>query len=67
MVIRCLKCESGPKSGPDAKWTPTKRNNCKLDDLRAGFEIAEGYWLGHAENTNFTTYSEQPDCSETAN
>ena len=22
-------------------------HNCKLDDLRAGFEIAEEYWSGH--------------------
>ena len=48
------------------KWKPHIQHNCKLDDLRAGFEIAEGYWFGNAENTNATTYSEQPDCSETA-
>jgi hypothetical protein len=47
MVSSFLKYGSGPQSGPDAKWTPTKRNNCKLDDLWAGFEIAEGYWFGY--------------------
>jgi hypothetical protein len=26
---------------------PETKHNCELDDLRAGFEIAEGYWSGH--------------------
>ena len=27
------------------KWKPNIKHNCQLDDLRAGFEIAEGYWI----------------------
>jgi hypothetical protein len=29
------------------EWEPHIQHNCKLDDLRAGFEIAEGYKIGH--------------------
>jgi hypothetical protein len=29
------------------KWKPYIQHNCKLDDLRAGFEIAERYSIGH--------------------
>ena len=29
------------------------KNNCELDDLRAGFEIAEGHRLGHFAEVNF--------------
>ena len=28
---------------------PKLEHNRKLDDLRTGFEIAEGYWIGHAQ------------------
>ena len=28
-------------------WKPYIQHYRKLDDLRAGFEIAEGYWSGH--------------------
>jgi len=26
---------------------PYMKHNCKLDDLGAGFEIAERYWIRH--------------------
>ena len=29
------------------KWKPHIQHNCKLDDFRAGFEIAKGYWFRH--------------------
>ena len=29
------------------EWRPHIQHNCRLDDLRAGFEIAEGYWIRH--------------------
>ena len=29
------------------EWKPHIEHNCKLDDLRAGFEIAERYRIGH--------------------
>ena len=29
------------------EWKPHIKHNCKLDDLRASFEIAEGHWSGH--------------------
>ena len=29
------------------EWKPHIQHNCKLDDLGAGFEIAEGYYCGH--------------------
>ena len=32
---------------------PETKHNCKLDDLRAGFEIAEGYGIGHVAEVNF--------------
>tara|TARA_E500000178_G_C16747511_1_gene628885 strand:- start:386 stop:619 length:234 start_codon:yes stop_codon:yes gene_type:complete len=47
LVIRRLKYGSGPKSGPELSWKYTKKPNCKLDDLRDGFETAEGYGIGH--------------------
>jgi hypothetical protein len=28
-------------------WKPHIQHNCKLDDLRAAFEIAAGYWFRH--------------------
>ena len=35
------------------KWKPHVQHNGKLDDLGAGFEIAEGYWIGHVTEVNF--------------
>ena len=32
---------------------PKLEHNRKLDDLRTGFEIAEGYWIGHAQKATF--------------
>ena len=29
------------------EWEPHIQHNCKLDNLRAGFKIAEGYWIRH--------------------
>ena len=29
-------------------WKPYMKHNCKLDDLRAGFEVAEGNMFGMA-------------------
>ena len=29
------------------EWKPHIQHNCKLNDLRAGFEIAERYWIRH--------------------
>ena len=29
------------------------QHDCKLDDLRAGFEIAKGYRIGHVTEVNF--------------
>ena len=31
------------------KWKPHIQHNCKLDDLRAGFEIAKGYKIRHSK------------------
>ena len=28
-------------------WKPYMKDNCELDDLGAGFEIAERYWFRH--------------------
>jgi len=28
---------------------PETKHKSKLDDLRAGFEIAEAYWIGHSK------------------
>ena len=33
-------------------WKPHIQHDCKLDDLRTGFEIAEGYWSGHGPDAN---------------
>ena len=33
-------------------WKPHIQHDCKLDDLRAGFEIVEGYWSGHGLDAN---------------
>ena len=30
------------------EWEPHIQHNCKLDNLRAGFEIAERYWFVHS-------------------
>jgi len=35
------------------KWKPHIQHNCELDDLRARFEIAEGYTIGHVAEVNF--------------
>ena len=32
---------------------PKLEHNCKLDYLRAGFEIAKGYRIGHVKEVNF--------------
>jgi hypothetical protein len=32
---------------------PHIQHNYKLDDLRAGFEIAKGDWIGHVAEVNF--------------
>jgi len=29
------------------------KHNCKLDDLRTGFEVAEGYSIWHVLEANF--------------
>jgi hypothetical protein len=29
------------------------KHNCKLDDLRTGFKVAEGYRIGHVTEVNF--------------
>ena len=34
------------------KWKPHIQHNRKLDDLRAGFEIAEGHWIRHGPDAN---------------
>ena len=34
------------------EWEPHIQHNCKLDDLRAGFEITERYWFRHGLNAN---------------
>ena len=28
------------------------QHNCELNDLRAGFEIAEGHWIRHGPDAN---------------
>ena len=33
-------------------WKSHTQHNCKLDDLRTGFEIAKGYWIGHGLDAN---------------
>ena len=38
---------------PQGNWKSHIKHNCKLDDLRAGFEIAEGYRIGHGLEANF--------------
>jgi len=43
MVRRLRKYGSGPKSGPGMQWKPHTQHHGELDDLVAGFEIAEGY------------------------
>ena len=35
------------------------QHHCKLDDLRTGFEIAKGYWIGHGTEANIQQLSEQ--------
>ena len=30
------------------EWKSHIQHNCELDDLGAGFEIAEGYWIWHS-------------------
>ena len=34
------------------KWKPHIQHDCKLDDLGAGFEIAEGYKIRHGPDAN---------------
>ena len=34
------------------EWKPHIQHNCKLDDLRATFEIAEGCKIGHGPDAN---------------
>ena len=46
IVIRRLKYGIGPKSGPELLREPHIKHDCKLDDLRTGFEIAEGDSIG---------------------
>ena len=29
------------------------KHNCKLDDFGTGFEVAEGYRIGHVTEVNF--------------
>jgi hypothetical protein len=41
------------------KAETSHNNNCKLDDLRAGFEITKGYWIGHALDANIWQRVEQ--------
>jgi len=38
---------------PQEKWKSHIKHNCKLDYLRAGFEIAKGYRIGHVTEVNF--------------
>ena len=35
------------------EWKPYIQHNCELDDLRAGFEITKGYFIGHVTEVNF--------------
>ena len=34
------------------KWKPHIQHNCKLDDLRTGFEVAKGYKVGRGPDAN---------------
>jgi hypothetical protein len=40
---------------------PKLKHYCKLNDLRAGFEITEGYKIGHGPDANFQDAVEQDD------
>jgi hypothetical protein len=33
---------------PQGKWKSHIKHNCKLDDIGTGFEVAEGYRIGHS-------------------
>ena len=44
---------------PECKWKSRIKHNCKLDNLWAGFEIAEKYSSGHTLLANCKEYSEQ--------
>ena len=35
------------------KWEPDIHHYGKADNLRTGFEIAKGYWIGHGLEANF--------------
>ena len=35
------------------EWKSHIQHNCKLDDFRNGFKIAEGYRIGHDLEVNF--------------
>jgi hypothetical protein len=35
------------------EWKSHIKHNCKLDDLRTGFEVAERYRIGHVTEVNF--------------
>jgi hypothetical protein len=32
---------------PERTWKSHIKHNCKLDDLRAGFKVAKGYFIWH--------------------
>jgi len=38
---------------PQEKWKSHIKHNCKLDYLRAGFEVAKGYWIKHGYIANY--------------
>ena len=38
---------------PQCEWKSHIQHNCKLDDLWTGFEVAEGYRIGHVTEVNF--------------
>ena len=44
-----------------SKRKPHIQHNCKMDDLRAGFEIAEGNMFRHSLITNYRGSHQQED------
>ena len=42
-------------------WKPYMKDNCELDDLRAGFEMSVGYWSGIRWSANIQDDVRQGD------
>jgi len=56
-IFNNLKRQHGGARSPaslviSSVWKPYIMHNCVLDDLGTGFEIAEGYRIGHGLDAN---------------